>query len=129
MKELLIKLIIQVETELKCLQICINLELGKEKAEAMHGSMQGLMEASEAEVFDETAVRRAYKAVATAGEEMAVHRAAFVAELRDILNPEQWQEFLEIRDARLERKETRQERNPRFIDQWLEINIGEEGNG
>lgn len=103
-------------------------EQGKEKAEAMHRSRQGLMEASEAEVFDETAVRQAYKAVATAGEEMAVHRAVFVAELRGILSPEQWQDFQEFNDARQERMGNRKEHNPRFIDRWLEINNGEDGN-
>jgi Spy/CpxP family protein refolding chaperone len=38
---------------------------------------------------DENAVREAFQAVANAGEEMAVHKAGVIMELRSILTPEQ----------------------------------------
>ena len=100
-----------------------------EQADAMHNAREGLRQASEAEELDEARVRKAYEAVATAGEEMAVRRARIHAELRGILTPEQWQVLQKNRDEKRERMKSRREHKPRSLDEWIEEYGGEDKSG
>lgn len=96
-------------------------EEGREKAAAMRNAMEALRGVTEADVFDEAAVREASKGVATAGEEMAVHAARVVAELRGILTPEQKATLDELKAERHERREGRREHRASFLDEWIEM--------
>ncbi len=48
---------------------------GQARRDALRTAMEGLRETAEADPFDEGAIRAAFKGVAGAGEEMAVHGA------------------------------------------------------
>jgi Spy/CpxP family protein refolding chaperone len=96
-------------------------EEGREKAAAMRKAMEALRGATEADVFDEAGVRNACKGMAAAGEEMAVHAAKVVAELRGILTPEQKAALEEFKAARHERREGRREHRASFLDEWIEM--------
>ena len=101
-------------------------EAGKEKHEAMHQAREGLRVASDMEVVDETAVREAFKAVAAAGEEMAVHKALLVAELRGVLTPEQQEVLREHRHGMGKRMKSRMAQGGGFLDEWIEVHSNKE---
>jgi Spy/CpxP family protein refolding chaperone len=94
---------------------------GEVKRVALRKAMEGLREASEADVFDEDAVRTAFEGVAAAGEEMAVHGARLVAELRGILTPEQKAMLEERRAHRQEKRKGQRERRSSFLDEWIDM--------
>jgi Spy/CpxP family protein refolding chaperone len=93
---------------------------GKEEMEAMRKAMEALRAAMEAEL-DEEAVREVFKGVAAAGEEMAVHGAKVVAELKGILTPEQRSVLEEHRVARQEKRRGRKEHRASFLDEWIDM--------
>jgi Spy/CpxP family protein refolding chaperone len=94
-------------------------EEGREKADALHEALEGLRGISEATPIDEDAIREAFGPVAAAGEEMAVHRARLIAELRQVLTPEQWETLKEQRGSGLERMKERRNRRSRVLDDWV----------
>lgn len=94
---------------------------GKENREAFRKAMEALRSATEAEVFDEEAVRGAYKGVSAAGEEMAVHGAKVIAELRGVLTPEQRSVLEEHKTARQEKRRGRREQRASFLDEWIDM--------
>lgn len=101
-------------------------EQGKERRTAFRKAMEGLRETSMAEPLDEEAVRAAYKEVATAGEEMAVHGAKLAAELRGILTPEQKASLDAFKAARHERHGGRMaHKGATFLDEWIELHSKE----
>ena len=98
---------------------------GKETREALRSAMEALRKATETDAFDEDAVRTAFKGVATAGEEMAVHVAKLVAELKGILTPEQRAALEEFRAARHEKHKGRMENRTSSLDEWIETHSEE----
>jgi len=94
---------------------------GKEKGDALRKAMEALRAASEASVFDEDAVRTAFEGVAAEGEEMAVHGAKLVAELRGILTPEQKAMLEERKAHRQEKRKGRREHRSSFLDEWIDM--------
>jgi len=91
---------------------------GRERCEAHRSAMQPLRGATEAEVFDEDAVRTAFKGMAAAGEEMAVHHAKLAAELKGILTSEQKAALEERRIDRKERRRGPWVKGPCLLDEW-----------
>ena len=57
---------------------------GKLRRDALRNAFEGLRGTVEADPIDEDAIRAAFKGVAAAGEEMAVHGAKVIAELRGV---------------------------------------------
>lgn len=98
---------------------------GRERRTALRAAMEELRETTEAGPFDEEAVRAAFKGVAGAGEEMAVHGAKLVAELKGILTPEQKESLEERRAARLGKRKGRMENRISFLDEWIETHSRE----
>ena len=98
---------------------------GKEKRNALRSAMERLRAATDTEPFDENTVRAAFRGVATAGEEMAVHAAKLIAELRGILTSEQKADFEEHKAAWLEKHEGRRENRTSFLDEWIEVHSKE----
>lgn len=96
-------------------------EEGRERREALHQAMDRLRATAEADPFDEEAVRAAFKGVAAAGEEMAVHGAALAAELRGILTPEQRASLEAHRASRHERRDGRMDKRDSFVDEWIDM--------
>jgi Spy/CpxP family protein refolding chaperone len=94
---------------------------GEVNRKALRKAMEGLRGASEADVFDEDAVRAAFERVAAAGEEMAVHGAKLVAELRSILTPEQNAMLEERKAHRQEKRRDRRDRRTSFLDEWIDM--------
>lgn len=81
-----------------------NREAGRQRCDAMRHAMEALQGATKAEVFNEDRVRAAFREVAAAGEEMAVHRARLAAELKGILTSEQ---KAALEERRIDRKQRR----------------------
>ena len=98
---------------------------GQERRAALRTAMEDLRGTAEADPFDEEAIRAAFKGVAGAGEEMAVHGAKLVAELKGILTPEQKESLEEHRAARHGKREGRMENRTSFLDEWIETNSQE----
>lgn len=98
---------------------------GKARRQALRSAMEVLRETTEAEPFNEEAIRGAFKGVAGAGEEMAVHGAKLVAELKGILTPEQKASLEEQRTARHGKREGRMENTISLLDEWIETHSKE----
>ncbi len=98
---------------------------GKERRDTLRGAMEDLRATAEADPLDEQAVRAAFKGVAAAGEEMAVHGARLVAELKGILTPEQKASLDEHKAARHEKRRHRMENRTSFLDEWIDTHAGE----
>ena len=99
-----------------------NREEGKAKRADFREAMINLKSVAIADGSNETAVRDAYKAVAAAGEEMAVFKAKVGSELKSVLTPEQVQTIEEKRTERLEKFSNIAD-SPKhsFIDEWIEM--------
>ena len=98
---------------------------GKERRAAFRKAMEELRETSETEPFNEEAIRTAYKGVAAAGEEMAVHGAKLAAELKGILTPEQKASLEAFKTARHERHGGRMEHRTTLLDEWIDLHSKE----
>ena len=98
---------------------------GRERRAALRTAMEGLRGTAEADPFDEEAIRAAFKGVAGAGEEMAVHGAKLVAELKGILTPEQKESLEEQRAARHENRKGRRGNRVSFLDEWIDTHSQE----
>jgi Spy/CpxP family protein refolding chaperone len=98
---------------------------GRERRNALRTAMEELRGTAEADPFDEGAIRAAFKAVAGTGEELAVHGAKLVAELKGVLTPEQ-KEYLEVHRAVLHEKQRgRVGKGVSFLDEWIETHSQE----
>jgi Spy/CpxP family protein refolding chaperone len=100
-------------------------EEGKSRRDALRKAFEELRGTTEADPLDEEAVRSAYKGVAAAGEEMAVHGAKLVAELKGILTPEQRASLEEMKAARHQKRKGRMESRTSFLDEWIDTHIQE----
>jgi Spy/CpxP family protein refolding chaperone len=100
-------------------------EEGQELRTTLRSAVEVLRRTSETEPFNEEAVRSAFKGVADAGEEMAVHGARLAAELRGILTPEQQEALEEHKAARLGKRKGRMENRISFLDEWIETHSKE----
>jgi len=98
---------------------------GRERRAALRAAMEELRGTTEAGPFDEEAVRAAFKGVAAAGEEMAVHGAKLVAELKGILTAEQKESLEEHRAAWQGKREGRMEKRISFLDEWIDTHSRE----
>ena len=98
---------------------------GQERRDALRTAMEELRGIAEADPFDEEAIRAAFKGVAGAGEEMAVHGAKLVAELKGILTPEQKESLREHGTARHEKRRGRMGNRTSFLDEWIETHSQE----
>jgi Spy/CpxP family protein refolding chaperone len=92
---------------------------GQARRDALRTAVEELRGTAEADPFDEEAIRAAFKGVSGAGEEMAVHGAKLVAELKSILTPEQKESLEEYRAARHERRKGRRGNRVSFMDEWI----------
>jgi Spy/CpxP family protein refolding chaperone len=98
---------------------------GQERRATLRTAMEDLRGTAEADPFDEEAIRAAFKGVAGAGEEMAVHGAKLVAELKGILTPEQKESLEEHRAARHEKRKGRKGNRVSFLDEWIDTHSQE----
>ena len=98
---------------------------GRARRDALRSAMEVLRETTEADPFNEEAVRSAYSGVADAGEELAVHGARLVAELKGILTPEQKEALEEHRTARRAKRKGRMENRTTFLDEWIDTHSKE----
>ena len=98
---------------------------GQARRDALRSSMEVLRGTAEVDPFDEEAIRTAFKGVARAGEEMAVHGAKLVAELKGILTPEQKETLEELRAARQEKRKGRRGNRVSLLDEWIETHSKE----
>ena len=76
-------------------------ELQKQQSDTAHKAVQVEIEASE---FDETAIRAAAAILAKVEADRFVARAAMLQEVRQILNPEQFEQFLQLQARRHQRQ-------------------------
>ena len=98
---------------------------GRERRAALRTTVEELRGTAEADPFDEEAIRAAFQGVAGAGEEMAVHGAKLVAELKGILTPEQKESLEEHRAARHGKRKGRMGDRLSFLDEWIETHSQE----
>lgn len=96
-------------------------EKGREHFDDFREALQVLRGVMTTNGSDENAVREAFKAVASAGEEMAVHKAGVIMELKSILTPEQMVIFEEWKATMAERRNTRMEVVRSLLDEWIEV--------
>ena len=92
---------------------------GQARRDALRTAVEELRGTAEADPFDEEAIRAAFKGVSGAGEEMAVHGAKLVAELKGILTPKQKESLEEHRTARHEKRKGRMGNRISFMDEWI----------
>ena len=90
----------------------------REKRQAARETMRTLMTA---DALDENGVREASRAMAPIMEEMAVLRARFVFDLKDILSPEQVQRLQERREGAKDRRHKHRRYRQEMMDTWLQI--------
>ncbi len=100
-------------------------DTGENLRDALRAAMEELRETTEAEPFNEEAIRSAFKGVAAAGEEMAVHRARVAAELKGILTPEQKAALEEFRAGRQKHRKGRMKNRTSFLDEWIDMHSKE----
>lgn len=98
---------------------------GKERRDALRQAMEELRATAEADPQDEQAIRAAFKGVAAAGEEMAVHGAKVIAELKGVLTPEQQATLEELKATRHEKRRHRREHRTSFLYEWIDTHIQE----
>ncbi len=95
-------------------------ETGEQLRDQLLEAKEASMDVILAEPFDEEKVRQAFQEISPLLEEMMVLKASFMAELRQVLNPEQ-QELLEEKRAELsERVRDNMQLRESMIDTWLQ---------
>jgi len=98
---------------------------GRAQLGALREAMENLRRTSEGEPFNEEAIRAAFKGVAAAGEEVAVHRARLAAELKGILTPEQKASLEGLKAARQKHRKGRMKNRTSFLDEWIDMHSKE----
>lgn len=97
----------------------------REEREALRGKKQAARENMHtlmtADALDENGIRAASRAMAPIMEEMAVLRARFVFDLKDILSPEQVQRLQERREGARDRRHKQRQYRQEMMDTWLQI--------
>ena len=100
-------------------------EEGRARRDALRQAVEELRETAEAEPFDEAAFRTAFKGMAAAGEEVAVHGAGLAAELKAILTPEQKASLEGLKAARQKHRKGRMKNRTPFLDEWIDMHSKE----
>lgn len=92
-----------------------------EQRRAARETMRTLMRA---DTLDENGIREASRAMAPIMEEMAVLRAHFVFDLKEILSPEQVQQLQKRREDGLDRRHNHRQFRREMMDTWLQMPAG-----
>jgi Spy/CpxP family protein refolding chaperone len=92
-----------------------------EQRRAARETMRTLMTA---DTLDENGIREASRAMAPILEEMAVLRARFVFDLKDILSPEQVQQLQKRRGGGMDRRHNHRRFRQEMMDTWLQMPAG-----
>ena len=96
----------------------------KEKGKALCEAMKQLHDISYTDGANETAVKQAYAAVATAGEAMALKKAMVTSQLKKVLTPEQLKKLDLEREAMIakvkEKIEGKFEEHRGKLDEWID---------
>jgi len=87
----------------------------------MHAARETMHTLMTAEALDENAVREASRAMAPIMEDMAVLRARFVFDLKDILSPEQVQQMQKRREDAMGRGHKHRQFHQEMMDTWLQM--------
>jgi len=87
----------------------------------MHAARETMHTLMTAEALDENAVREASRAMAPIMEDMAVLRARFVFDLKDILSPEQVQQMQKRREGAMGRGHKHRQFHQEMMDTWLQM--------
>ena len=87
----------------------------------MHAARETMRTLMTAEALDEDAVREASRAMAPIMEDMAVLRAHFVFDLKDILSPEQVQQMQKRREGAMGRGQKHRHFRQEMMDTWLQM--------
>ena len=98
----------------------------REKKQAARENMRTLMTA---DALNEDGIRAASRAMAPIMEEMAVLRARFVFDLKDILSPEQVQRLQERRESARDRWHKHRQYRQEMMDTWLQMPAGDSVDG
>jgi len=89
-----------------------------EKRHAVRETMRTLMTA---DALDENGIRAASRAMSPIMEEMAVLRARFVFDLKDILSPEQVERLQARREGARDRRSKHRQFRQEMTDTWLQM--------
>jgi Spy/CpxP family protein refolding chaperone len=87
----------------------------------MHTARETMRTLMTADALDEDAVREASRAMAPIMEDMAVLRARFVFDLKDILSPEQVQQMQKRREGAMGRGHKHRQFRQEMMDTWLQM--------
>ena len=90
----------------------------KDKINAARETMHTLMTA---DALDENGIRAASRAMAPIMEDMAILRARFIFDLKDILSPEQVKQLQARHQAARERRHNHRQFRQEMMDTWLQM--------
>ena len=89
--------------------------------EKMHAARETMHTLMTADVLDEGGIREAARSMAPLMEEMAVLRARFVFDLKDVLTPEQVAKLQARREGAMERRHQHRRFHGDMMDTWLQM--------
>jgi Spy/CpxP family protein refolding chaperone len=92
--------------------------------EKMHTARQTMHALMTADALDENGIREASRTMAPIMEEMAVLRARFVFDFKDILSPEQVAQLQARREGGMERRHKHRQFRQDMMDTWLQMPAG-----
>lgn len=87
----------------------------------MHAARQTMHALMTADALDEDGIREASRTMAPIMEEMALLRARFVFDLKDILTPEQVAQLQARREGAMERRHQHRRFHEEMMDTWLQM--------
>lgn len=99
-----------------------NQEQRRQNFESLRKAMDDLAEVSYKDGGNEAAVREAYKALAAAGETVALAKAASTYELKKLLTPEQLKQLDEKRAKKMEKMKRKWAERRDHMDAWIDKN-------
>ena len=89
--------------------------------EKMHAARETMRTLMTADALDEDGIRKASRNMAPIMEDMAVLRARFLFDLKDILSPEQVQKLRERRQGAAHCREKHRRFRQEMMDTWLQM--------
>jgi len=89
--------------------------------EKMHAARETMHTLMTADVLDEGGIRETARSMAPLMEEMAVLRARFVFDLKDVLTPEQVAKLQARRAGAMERRHQHRRFHEDMMDSWLQM--------
>ncbi len=93
--------------------------------EKMHAARETMHAFMTADALDEDGIREASRNMAPIMEDMAVLRARFLFDLKDILSPEQVQKLRERHQGATHRREKNRRFRQEMMDTWLQMPAGD----